>query len=88
MIYVQSGRYHANDRPSNSVNADSATSGSTSQAQDRGFTFGRLLNRPTMPLQISRQRTDSDEAETPTSAWHLSGEPHYVSMNTVPGPGL
>ena len=73
-INAQSGRYRADDRPSTSVDADSAASGSTSKAQDRGFTFGRLLNKPTMPLQLSRQRTESDEAETPTSAWHPSGK--------------
>ena len=71
---VQSGRYRADDRPSNSVDADSAASGSASQAQHRGYTFGRLLNRPTMPLQLSRQKTESDEAETPTSAWHPPGK--------------
>ncbi|CAL5223327.1 g5824 [Coccomyxa viridis] len=70
---LESGRYQADDRPSNSVDADSAASGSASQAQHRGFTFGRLLNRPSMPLQLSRQRTESDEAETPTSAWHPPG---------------
>ena len=72
---MQSGRYRADDRPSHSVDADSAASGSASQAQHRGFTFGRLLNKPTMPLQLSRQRTEADEAETPTSAWNPPGKP-------------
>ena len=77
---VQLGRYRADDRPSDSVDAHSAASRSASQAQDRGFTFGRLLNKPAMPLQLSRQRTESDEAETATSAGNLSGELFSVSM--------
>lgn len=53
----------------------SAASDSASGAGDGGFTFGRLLNKPTMPLQLSRRRTDSEEAQTPTSAWHNPGAP-------------
>ena len=81
MFHVQSERYRAgDDRASGSVDVDSAASGSTSQAQDRGFTFGRLLNKPTMPLQLSRQRTESEDAETPTSDWLPAGEMCSVSM--------
>jgi hypothetical protein len=84
LLAAQSGRVRADDRPSNSVDADSAASGSASQAQARGYTFGRLLSKPALPLQLSRQRTQSDEAESPISAWHPSGKACYASLKTGP----
>ena len=73
----QGGRYH-HDALSHSLDGSSAAAASASDAQGRGFTFGRLLNQPRMPLQMSRQQPggsapDWDAAQTPTFAQDPSG---------------
>lgn len=73
----QGGRYH-HEALSHSLDGSSAAYTGASDEQGRGFTFGRLLNQPRMPLQLSRQQPggsapDWDAAPTPTFAQDASG---------------
>ncbi|CAK0784870.1 hypothetical protein CVIRNUC_008075 [Coccomyxa viridis] len=90
---LEGGRYH-HEALSHSLDGSSAAYTGASDEQGRGFTFGRLLNQPRMPLQLSRQQPggsapDWDAAPTPTFAQDASGSPgSSAHSRKVPGSPL